>query len=406
MKTCEFTGKTTQEAIDHGLSELGVTIADVRVEVLQEGAKGLFGRFGSKPAKVRITVFEEEKEEDGGLSDLLGSFSLDSNTKKQKAKPQSKAAEPKKTEKKQEPAAQESAPSQEPVPAPRQAEPEKPAEPAPVVPPVAEVQVKNESPAADRPGTEAVKEELPAQAADEVKDEAIAGEPAVHSEIEDGFVPEGAPHLFPEDTPAGKAQRFLMEMTKRMNVSVEVFADDSQPDTVAIHMMGDTLGILIGRRGETLDALQYLTSLQVNKGQDEYIRVTVDSENYRAKREDSLRRLALRMANRAQKTGRRVVLEPMNPYERRVLHTTLQNHPAVTTHSEGEEPNRHVVITLRNQPGAAKPENKEKNPGEGRSRKRGRRRGPKKANAAQNVPEMNGEEMPPVIEIVEEGSEE
>ena len=120
MKTCEFTGKTTQEAIDHGLSELGVTIADVRVEVLQEGAKGLFGRFGSKPAKVRITVFEEEKEEDGGLSDLLGSFSLDSNTKKQKAKPQSKAAEPKKTEKKQEPAAQESAPSQEPVPAPRQ----------------------------------------------------------------------------------------------------------------------------------------------------------------------------------------------------------------------------------------------------------------------------------------------
>ena len=99
MKTCEFTGKTTQEAIDHGLSELGVTIADVRVEVLQEGAKGLFGRFGSKPAKVRITVFEEEKEEDGGLSDLLGSFSLDSNTKKQKAKPQPKAAAPKKTEK-------------------------------------------------------------------------------------------------------------------------------------------------------------------------------------------------------------------------------------------------------------------------------------------------------------------
>jgi hypothetical protein len=146
--------------------------------------------------------------------------------------------------------------------------------------------------------------------------------------------------------------------------------------------------------------------LRVIEGQDEYIRVTVDSENYRAKREDSLRRLALRMANRAQKTGRRVVLEPMNPYERRVLHTTLQNHPAVTTHSEGEEPNRHVVITLRNQPGAAKPENKEKNPGEGRSRKRGRRRGPKKANAAQNVPEMNGEEMPPVIEIVEEGSEE
>lgn len=408
MKTCEFTGKTTQEAIDHGLSELGVTIADVRVEVLQEGAKGLFGRFGSKPAKVRITVFEEEKEEDGGLSDLLGSFSLDSNTKKQKAKPQPKEAEPKKAEKKQEPAAQESAVSHEPVTAPRQAEPEKAAEPAPVAPPAAEVPVRTESPAEEtKDVTEAAKEELPARVPAEMKEEEAAVEaPAVHSEAEESFVPEGAAHLFPEDTPAGKAQRFLIEMTKRMNVSVEVFADDSQPGAIALHMVGDTLGILIGRRGETLDALQYLTSLQVNKGQDEYIRVTVDSENYRAKREDSLRRLALRMANRAQKTGRRVVLEPMNPYERRVLHTTLQNHPAVTTHSEGEEPNRHVVITLRNQPGAAKPENKEKNPGEGRSRKRGRRRGPKKANAAQNVPEMNGEEMPPVIEIVEEGSEE
>jgi spoIIIJ-associated protein len=98
MKTHEFTGKTTQEAIDQGLSELGVTIADVRVEVLQEGAKGLFGLFGSKPAKVRITVFEEEKEEDEGLSDLLGSFSLDSNKKaKQQPKP---AQEPKKQEKK------------------------------------------------------------------------------------------------------------------------------------------------------------------------------------------------------------------------------------------------------------------------------------------------------------------
>ena len=112
--------------------------------------------------------------------------------------------------------------------------------------------------------------------------------------------------------------------------------------------IGDTLGILIGRRGETLDALQYLTSLQVNKGREGYTRVTLDTENYRAKREDSLRRLAQRMANRAVKTGRRVVLEPMNPYERRVLHTALQNHPAVTTHSEGEEPNRRVVISSTN----------------------------------------------------------
>ena len=117
-----------------------------------------------------------------------------------------------------------------------------------------------------------------------------------------------------------------------------------------VDMFGDTLGILIGRRGETLDALQYLTSLYVNKGGEDYIRVTLDTENYRAKREEALRRLANRMANRAIKTGRKVVMEPMNPYERRILHGAhLQQNDAVTTHSEGEEPNRHVVITLKQQ---------------------------------------------------------
>lgn len=112
-------------------------------------------------------------------------------------------------------------------------------------------------------------------------------------------------------------------------------------------MTGDTLGILIGRRGETLDALQYLTSLRINKGQDHYTRVTLDTENYRAKREDTLIRLANRMANRAVKTGRKVSLEPMNPYERRVIHSALQPNELVDTHSEGEEPKRHIVITLR-----------------------------------------------------------
>ena len=99
--------------------------------------------------------------------------------------------------------------------------------------------------------------------------------------------------------------------------------------------------------GETLDALQYLTSLRINKGQDHYTRVTLDTENYRAKREDTLIRLANRMANRAVKTGRKVSLEPMNPYERRVIHSALQPNELVDTHSEGEEPKRHIVITLR-----------------------------------------------------------
>ena len=151
------------------------------------------------------------------------------------------------------------------------------------------------------------------------------------------------------DTPEGKAQEFLLGLTERMGVSVSVNARRDEEGNVRVDMFGDTLGILIGRRGETLDALQYLTSLYVNRGQEGYTRVTLDTENYRAKREEALRRLANRMANRAIKTGRKVVMEPMNPYERRILHSALQQNDAVTTHSEGEEPNRHVVITLKQQ---------------------------------------------------------
>ena len=161
------------------------------------------------------------------------------------------------------------------------------------------------------------------------------------------FTPTEPPVLHAEDTPAGKAQRFLMEVTGLMNVKVDVYVDDTREDGLYIHMIGDTLGILIGRRGETLDALQYLTSLFVNRGQENYIRVTLDTENYRAKREEALTRLANRMANRAVKTGRKVVMEPMNPYERRILHSALQGNPYVQTHSEGEDPYRRVIITLK-----------------------------------------------------------
>lgn len=429
MNTHEFTGKTTQEAIDQGLNELGVTIADVRVEVLQEGAKGLFGLFGSKPAKVRITVFEEEKEEDEGLSDLLGSFSLDSNKKakqKQQAKP---AAEPRKQEKKAE------APAELPKKEERQPEAVKTAEPAAASAPAIKMPEEpkaEETARDDEPADEQVKRDVgtegdpkpkarggesrksrsatekkakkPQEPAPAEKDDAeTATEAEVESKLVTAFAPDGPAELFPEDTPAGKAQHFLIEMTKRMNVPVEVYVDENNPDSISIHMVGDTLGILIGRRGETLDALQYLTSLQVNKGQDEYIRVTVDSENYRAKREDSLRRLALRMANRAQKTGRRVVLEPMNPYERRVLHTTLQNHPAVTTHSEGEEPNRHVVIMLKT-PQAGQPADEKKAQDGHGSRRKSRRRGSRKGNRVDKAPAVNDGEAS-VVEIVEEETE-
>ena len=115
-------------------------------------------------------------------------------------------------------------------------------------------------------------------------------------------------------------------------------------DGIFLEITGDSTGVLIGRRGDTLDAIQYLTSLVVNKGKAEYIRVVIDTENYRKKREDTLVKLANRMAAKVEKSGRRMVLEPMNPYERRILHSTIQNHPGVESLSEGEDPYRRVVI--------------------------------------------------------------
>lgn len=328
----EFTGKTTQEAIDTGLAELGVTIADVRVDVLQEGAKGLFGLFGSKPARVRISVMED----DGPQEDLSIHWSIDEEKPQKKAKKQTKQEQTKAPEvKKSQPETQTTEEVKKPAVREEiktaEAKPFEPAEKKETVPAQRERKPKERKP----------REQKARNVNPEAKrDPMVPAKP---------FQPTEAPVVFPEDTPAGRAQHFLMEVTEKMGVKVDVYVDESREDALGLRLIGDTLGILIGRRGETLDALQYLTSLQVNKGNEEYIRVTLDTENYRAKREDSLRRLAVRMANRAQKTGRRVVMEPMNPYERRVMHTALQDHPAVETHSEGEEPNRHVVITLKAQ---------------------------------------------------------
>ena len=411
MRTQEFTGKTTQEAIDAGLAALGVTIADVHVDVIQEGAKGLFGLFGSKPALVRLTVMEEEKEDDHGLSDLLSSFSLNEPQRKKQEKKAEKKAEPKaetKTEKKAEVKAE---PKAEPKP---EKKAEKKAE-APAEPKAEAAQAQAE-PKAEKP--KQLREKKPRQPKPEKKAEVKAEKPEKAEKAEKNeyapmvaakpFVATEPPVIHDENTPAGCAQRFLMDVTAMMNVKVDVYVDDTREDGLYIHMIGDTLGILIGRRGETLDALQYLTSLQVNKGREGYIRVTLDTENYRAKREDSLRRLAQRMANRATKTGRKVVLEPMNPYERRVLHTALQNHPAVTTHSEGEEPNRRVVIMLANQPERTEEKSERAERGDkpsssrrSRSRRRGRRGGSKGAAQQAGAQENPVTQEAPAAETVD-----
>ena len=144
-----------------------------------------------------------------------------------------------------------------------------------------------------------------------------------------------------------KAVGFLNEVFAAMNLNVVIEAVYNELDKqLDINLNGDEMGILIGKRGQTLDSLQYLVSLVVNKA-EEYIRVKVDTENYRKRRRETLENLAKNIAYKVKRSRRPVALEPMNPYERRIIHAALQNDKYVTTHSEGEEPYRHVVVTLK-----------------------------------------------------------
>lgn len=144
------------------------------------------------------------------------------------------------------------------------------------------------------------------------------------------------------------ASDFLKDVFAAMNMTVVVDVKYNVDDNeMNIDLSGDDMGVLIGKRGQTLDSLQYLVSLVVNKGNEDYIRVKVDTENYRERRKSTLENLAKNMAYKVKRTRRPLHLEPMNPYERRIIHSALQNDKFVTTHSEGEEPYRHVVITLK-----------------------------------------------------------
>ena len=143
-------------------------------------------------------------------------------------------------------------------------------------------------------------------------------------------------------------ERFLKDLFRAMNMEVDSQIDYNESDrTMNIVFSGDEMGILIGKRGQTLDSLQYIISLVVNKESDSYIRVKVDTENYRERRKETLETLAKNIAYKVKRSRRSVALEPMNPYERRIIHSALQNDRYVETHSEGEEPYRKVVVTLK-----------------------------------------------------------
>lgn len=166
--------------------------------------------------------------------------------------------------------------------------------------------------------------------------------------------------VYKKVNPEGSAEQFLKDVFEKMGIEVGIAIEMDKSNNMTIDLSGPSMGVLIGKRGQTLDSLQYLVSLVVNKESEKYIRVKLDTENYRDRRKDTLEKLASNLAHKVKKTGRKFTLEPMNPYERRIIHSTLQNNKAVETHSEGEEPYRKVVITPMKKR-ASKPKPRQKN---------------------------------------------
>ncbi len=311
MNSIEKSAKTVKEAIRLGLEALNCDSADVDIEVLEMGSPGIFGMFG-KPAKVRLT--RKKNELDFELE--MPTLSLDSSAAKSKSRPEKKQKKETKEVKETAEVKEAAEETQE-----------------------AAVETAEEKPASKKPERKSKPRARKEKAEKPQQSEEKSAAPVQ----EEPFV--ATPEEQLTET-AIKARNFITELTEKMGAPVTMEIQET-PEQLRIKMNGENISMLIGRRGETLDSVQYLTSLCVNRGRDEYLRVSLDTENYRAKREEALRKLANRMANRAKKSGKRVALEPMNPYERRILHSALQNDPDVTTHSEGEEPYRRVIITLK-----------------------------------------------------------
>jgi len=299
MEFSEKWGQDVDEAVKLALKDLNCTVDQVEIKVLEEPSKGFLG-LGSKLAKVRVTMKsalpKETKEEAPAMN---AEAPVQTAPQRQEYKPEPREQRdnrgPRETREYRE--------NREPR-EPREARPQ-------------------------RPRTESV--------------EGQEGEaPVVRTRrVSSVTRPDNLVAL--ESHPA---LDFLKETTQKMGLELTITAE-ANDETLFLSIEGSDSGTIIGKRGQTLDAIQYLTSLVVNKEKDKYIRVVVDAENYRVKRENTLEQLADRLAGKVIKTRRTVRLEPMNPYERMVIHATLQDNPKVKTRSEGEEPYRRVIIELK-----------------------------------------------------------
>ena len=297
-KTLITSGKTIDLAIEAALTQLGLDRDSVSVQVLQQAKAGFLG-FGAQPAKVQVTY---EAPDPVVVPDRPKSALGSASRSKPKAKPVEKKPEPK-------------------VEAPK-------AEP-----------VKTEAPKVEKPKAPKVEKKVE-KAEKKVEKKTEKAEKKVEKKTE-------APKVF-APAEAGsveeKIEVFIKGLLEKMGSDAVPHAWKEKDNTFKVELTGADLGYLIGRRGDTLDAIQHLANYTINRGVDGHIRINVDAEDYRQKREDSLRRYARKKAQQVLKARRRTTLEPMNAYERHVIHAALQEMDNITTHSTGTEPNRRVVI--------------------------------------------------------------
>ena len=297
-KTIVTTGKTIDLAVEEALTRLGLDRDSVSVTVLAQAKSGFLG-FGAQPAKVQVTY--EVPDEAPAPKAAPSALSAASRSSKSPAEALRKGvSQPPKAEKAPE----------APKPAPKAPEAPKPA-----------VEKKPEAPKAPRAPREPREAKAP-QTPKEPKTYAPAAPGSVEETIE----------------------QFLTGLLKHMGSEAVPHAWKDEEGAYQVDLVGDDLGYLIGRRGDTLDAIQHLCNYAVNRGVEGHVRVHVDAEEYRVKREESLRRYARKKAQQVLKARRRTTLEPMNAYERHVIHATLQEMDNITTYSTGTEPNRRVVI--------------------------------------------------------------
>ena len=307
----QFSAKTKNEAITKACIELGVSSDQLDIQVVSEGSSGFFG-IGSKPAIIKARKVEESSEEKE-IEKIIDSVKIDAlkeETAKEVQKPAVKSVS-KAPETKKETSAEKAKEERQ----PKQVREKQFREKASKEKPVRE---QKEKPA----------KEKTVRAAKAIE---IITDPEEIKDIEE------------------RALVFLKDVFASMDLGeVTITSKYNTTDgCLEVDFEGEDMGILIGKRGQTLDSLQYLTSLVVNKGKSDYIRVKLDTEDYRRRRKETLENLARGIAYKVKKTRKPVVLEPMNPYERRIIHSALQGNKFVETVSEGEEPYRHVVVKLK-----------------------------------------------------------